>query len=249
MALIGLGIGPALSGLQIAMQRTVAPAAIGAAMGTLLLLRQVGGVGRAGRARDRLRRRARRREQRGGGHRHRGLRHRPRRRGRRRRGAGQPAARRDPDRAGAGSGLADAQRPGRELRLPVARAVDRAHEDRVAPARQLARQAQRPRRLPLRAQEQPLGAPAAPWSRRPFAATKRQRRPGLARDRDLDAGEPGAAGVARPAAQPQLALLGARLGQRRLRPGRVGAAWPAGRSAPPDGRGGGRGGAGAPRRA
>jgi EmrB/QacA subfamily drug resistance transporter len=42
MALIGLGIGPVLSGLQIAMQRTVAPAAIGAAMGTLLLLRQVG---------------------------------------------------------------------------------------------------------------------------------------------------------------------------------------------------------------
>ena len=31
-----------LSGLQIALQRTVAPAAIGAAMGTLLLLRQVG---------------------------------------------------------------------------------------------------------------------------------------------------------------------------------------------------------------
>ena len=43
MALIGLGVGPTLSGLQIAMQRTVAPAAIGAAMGTLLLLRQVGG--------------------------------------------------------------------------------------------------------------------------------------------------------------------------------------------------------------
>jgi hypothetical protein len=42
MALIGLGIGPILSGLQIAMQRTVAPAAIGAAMGTLLLLRQIG---------------------------------------------------------------------------------------------------------------------------------------------------------------------------------------------------------------
>ena len=42
MGLIGLGIGPVLSGLQIAMQRTVAPAAIGAAMGTLLLLRQVG---------------------------------------------------------------------------------------------------------------------------------------------------------------------------------------------------------------
>ena len=42
MALIGLGIGPVLSGLQIALQRTVAPASIGAAMGTLLLLRQVG---------------------------------------------------------------------------------------------------------------------------------------------------------------------------------------------------------------
>jgi predicted MFS family arabinose efflux permease len=42
MALIGLGVGPILSGLQIAMQRTVAPAAIGAAMGTLLLLRQIG---------------------------------------------------------------------------------------------------------------------------------------------------------------------------------------------------------------
>ena len=44
MALIGLGIGPTLSGLQIALQRTVAPAAIGGAMGTLLLLRQVGGA-------------------------------------------------------------------------------------------------------------------------------------------------------------------------------------------------------------
>jgi EmrB/QacA subfamily drug resistance transporter len=42
MGLIGLGIGPVLSGLQVAMQRTVAPAAVGAAMGTLLLLRQVG---------------------------------------------------------------------------------------------------------------------------------------------------------------------------------------------------------------
>jgi EmrB/QacA subfamily drug resistance transporter len=42
MGLIGLGIGPTLSGLQIAMQRSVAPASIGAAMGTLLLLRQVG---------------------------------------------------------------------------------------------------------------------------------------------------------------------------------------------------------------
>ncbi len=42
MALIGLGVGPTLSGLQIAMQRNVAPAAIGGSMGTLLLLRQVG---------------------------------------------------------------------------------------------------------------------------------------------------------------------------------------------------------------
>ena len=42
MALMGLGLGPVLSGPQIALQRTVAPAAIGAAMGTLLLLRQVG---------------------------------------------------------------------------------------------------------------------------------------------------------------------------------------------------------------
>jgi EmrB/QacA subfamily drug resistance transporter len=42
MGLIGLGVGPVLSGLQIALQRTVAPASIGAAMGTLLLLRQVG---------------------------------------------------------------------------------------------------------------------------------------------------------------------------------------------------------------
>jgi EmrB/QacA subfamily drug resistance transporter len=44
MALIGLGVGPSLSGLQIALQRTVAPAQIGAAMGTLLLLRQLGGA-------------------------------------------------------------------------------------------------------------------------------------------------------------------------------------------------------------
>ena len=42
MGLIGIGVGPMLSGLQIAMQRTVAPRRIGAAMGTLLLLRQVG---------------------------------------------------------------------------------------------------------------------------------------------------------------------------------------------------------------
>jgi hypothetical protein len=44
MALLGLGVGPALSGLQIALQRSVAPADMGAAMGTLLLLRQVGGA-------------------------------------------------------------------------------------------------------------------------------------------------------------------------------------------------------------
>jgi EmrB/QacA subfamily drug resistance transporter len=44
MGLLGVGVGPALSGLQIALQRTVAPALIGAAMGTLLLLRQLGGA-------------------------------------------------------------------------------------------------------------------------------------------------------------------------------------------------------------
>ena len=44
MGLMGLGIGPALSGLQIALQRSVRPAQIGGAMGTLLLLRQVGGA-------------------------------------------------------------------------------------------------------------------------------------------------------------------------------------------------------------
>ena len=43
-ALMGLGIGPALSGLQIALQRSVRPEQIGGAMGTLLLLRQVGGA-------------------------------------------------------------------------------------------------------------------------------------------------------------------------------------------------------------
>jgi EmrB/QacA subfamily drug resistance transporter len=42
MGLIGLGIGPTLSGLQIAMQRSVAPPAIAGAMGTLMLLRQIG---------------------------------------------------------------------------------------------------------------------------------------------------------------------------------------------------------------
>jgi EmrB/QacA subfamily drug resistance transporter len=44
MGLLGTGIGPALSGLQIALQRSVAPADIGAAMGTLLLGRQIGGA-------------------------------------------------------------------------------------------------------------------------------------------------------------------------------------------------------------
>jgi EmrB/QacA subfamily drug resistance transporter len=42
MGLIGLGVGPTLSGLQIAIGRIVAPASIGAAMGTLMLLRQIG---------------------------------------------------------------------------------------------------------------------------------------------------------------------------------------------------------------
>ena len=44
MALLGLGIGPALSGLQVAIQRSVAPREIAGAMGTLLLVRQVGGA-------------------------------------------------------------------------------------------------------------------------------------------------------------------------------------------------------------
>jgi hypothetical protein len=44
MALIGVGVGPNLSGLQIAIQRTVAPIDLGAAMGALLLGRQVGGA-------------------------------------------------------------------------------------------------------------------------------------------------------------------------------------------------------------
>jgi EmrB/QacA subfamily drug resistance transporter len=44
MALIGLGVGPTFSGLQIAVQRSVAPADMGAAMGTLILLRQLGGT-------------------------------------------------------------------------------------------------------------------------------------------------------------------------------------------------------------
>jgi EmrB/QacA subfamily drug resistance transporter len=44
MALLGVGVGPLLSGLQIALQRSVAPVDIGAAMGTLLLVRQIGGA-------------------------------------------------------------------------------------------------------------------------------------------------------------------------------------------------------------
>ena len=44
MAALGAGLGPALSGLQIAMSRAVAPRDLGAAMGTLLLGRQVGGA-------------------------------------------------------------------------------------------------------------------------------------------------------------------------------------------------------------
>ena len=42
MALIGLGVGPQLSGLQIAMMRLLTPARIGGGLGTLMLLRQVG---------------------------------------------------------------------------------------------------------------------------------------------------------------------------------------------------------------
>jgi EmrB/QacA subfamily drug resistance transporter len=44
MGLIGLGLGPMLSGLQIAISRAVPPRDLGAAMGTLLLGRQVGGA-------------------------------------------------------------------------------------------------------------------------------------------------------------------------------------------------------------
>lgn len=44
MALLGLGMGPALSGLQLALARTTAPRDLGAAMGTLLLGRQVVGT-------------------------------------------------------------------------------------------------------------------------------------------------------------------------------------------------------------
>jgi EmrB/QacA subfamily drug resistance transporter len=44
MALIGLGVGPALSGLQSALQRKVVPAAVAGALSTLILVRQVGGA-------------------------------------------------------------------------------------------------------------------------------------------------------------------------------------------------------------
>ncbi len=44
MAVLGAGLGPALSGLQIAISRAVDPRDLGAAMGTLLLGRQVGGA-------------------------------------------------------------------------------------------------------------------------------------------------------------------------------------------------------------
>lgn len=44
MALIGAGVGPNLSGLQIAVQRIVAQPDLGAAMGALLLGRQLGGA-------------------------------------------------------------------------------------------------------------------------------------------------------------------------------------------------------------
>jgi EmrB/QacA subfamily drug resistance transporter len=44
MALIGFGVGPALSGLQIALQRNVSPTAVAGALSTLILVRQVGGA-------------------------------------------------------------------------------------------------------------------------------------------------------------------------------------------------------------
>lgn len=43
MTVLGLGVGPALSGLQVALTGTVAPPGLAAAFGTLLLGRQVGG--------------------------------------------------------------------------------------------------------------------------------------------------------------------------------------------------------------
>src|SRR4051812_23122813 len=44
MALIGLGVGPALSGLQVALQRPVVPTAAAGALSPLILVRQVGGA-------------------------------------------------------------------------------------------------------------------------------------------------------------------------------------------------------------
>lgn len=44
MALIGCGVGPALSGLQVALQRHVAATAVAGALSTLILVRQVGGA-------------------------------------------------------------------------------------------------------------------------------------------------------------------------------------------------------------
>jgi EmrB/QacA subfamily drug resistance transporter len=44
MALIGFGVGPALSGLQVALQRLVVPTAVAGALSTLILVRQVGGA-------------------------------------------------------------------------------------------------------------------------------------------------------------------------------------------------------------
>lgn len=43
MGLLGVGMGPALSGVQIALQRALPPARVAGAIGTLLLLRQLGG--------------------------------------------------------------------------------------------------------------------------------------------------------------------------------------------------------------
>src|SRR3954452_11966660 len=44
LALIGFGVGPALSGLQVALQRHVVPTASAGALSTLILVRQVGGA-------------------------------------------------------------------------------------------------------------------------------------------------------------------------------------------------------------
>lgn len=44
MAVMGLGLGPALSGVQVAIGRAVGPRDLGAAMGTLLMGRQIGGA-------------------------------------------------------------------------------------------------------------------------------------------------------------------------------------------------------------